>query len=301
MELHQIQYVVAVYKHKNYTKAAAELCVTQPTLSHQIIKLEGELGVSLFERNTRSVKATEEGEEFFKHCKVILEELEKIEMTLKKFRSFHKGNIKLGIISETDPNTLMPYVYTFHNEHPNIHVQIIERPGSNELYQELLEGIIDMAFLIPEPSQKNNDSLVLNELVNGRVHVMLPAEHRFANLGSLHLGQLKDESFILPQKTFSMYGTLINEFRNSGFEPNVVSDCNSLRMMIDMTLNGYGVSFISSQNLSKLFGTSIKAVLIDPLIERSTYVAVLKSRIDHPIISAFLCYILKQFEKPEQK
>ena len=77
MEMHQLEYVLAVAKYHNFTRASEALKTSQSSLSQQIIKLENELGISLFVRTTRSVQISPAGEEFVKHAKrIILEAIE---------------------------------------------------------------------------------------------------------------------------------------------------------------------------------------------------------------------------------
>ena len=68
MEIHQLQYVVAVAKYKSFTQAANAINISQPSLSLQINKLEEELGIKIFERTTRTVKITPAGADFIKHA-----------------------------------------------------------------------------------------------------------------------------------------------------------------------------------------------------------------------------------------
>ena len=75
MEMHQLEYVLAVAKYKNFTRASEVLKTSQSSLSQQIIKLENELGISLFVRTTRSVELSPAGDEFVKHARRTMSEV----------------------------------------------------------------------------------------------------------------------------------------------------------------------------------------------------------------------------------
>ncbi|MDD4766265.1 MAG: LysR family transcriptional regulator, partial [Desulfotomaculaceae bacterium] len=75
MEIHQLEYVLAVANHKSFSRAAEEINISQPSLSQQIFKLENELGTNLFVRTTRCVNLTPAGREFISHARNIMSEL----------------------------------------------------------------------------------------------------------------------------------------------------------------------------------------------------------------------------------
>ena len=78
MELRQLRYVEAVARHRHFTRAAEELHVAQSALSHQIRRLEAELGTALFDRTSRSVVTTEAGEAVAARARRILEEVDDV-------------------------------------------------------------------------------------------------------------------------------------------------------------------------------------------------------------------------------
>ncbi len=97
MEIHQLEYFLAVEKYRNFSTASLEICVSQSTLSQQIKKLEDELGVKLFIRYSRSVRLTPAGEDFLVHAQRIVSEIQQSRETIQKYISFDKGSIKIGV------------------------------------------------------------------------------------------------------------------------------------------------------------------------------------------------------------
>lgn len=96
MEKTQLMYVTAAAKHGNITKAAEELCISQPSLSNQIIKLENELNIKLFERKRHRVELTEAGRAFVESSLPILNSFRKLEQLMGEYASMNKGSINIG-------------------------------------------------------------------------------------------------------------------------------------------------------------------------------------------------------------
>ena len=100
MELNQIRYTVNVAECKSFSKAAAKLSVSQPTLTQQIGKLEAELGVLLFNRTTRTISLTEAGMDFVTYATHVLEDYDVLKETMKKYADINDGRLNIGIMPD---------------------------------------------------------------------------------------------------------------------------------------------------------------------------------------------------------
>ena len=99
MEIHQIKYALEVAYTRSFSLAAEKCYVGQSTLSQQVSKLEKELHVKLFSRNTRSVSLTEAGTEFVQRASIIIRELEQLEQSMQGYSGLLKGTLSLGAIT----------------------------------------------------------------------------------------------------------------------------------------------------------------------------------------------------------
>ena len=118
MEMHQLEYVLAVAKYNNFTRAAEEIRTSQSSLSQQIGKLENELGISLFMRTTRSVQLTPAGAEFVTHAKRIMAEVAKARLCINEYVSIEKGNLTLGVIAVVGHSNIPKLIVSFQNNFP---------------------------------------------------------------------------------------------------------------------------------------------------------------------------------------
>src|SRR4051812_47055699 len=101
MELHQLRYFLAVARAGSFTAGAKQCSVSQPSLSIQLAKLEGELGGALLERNRRKARLTALGETFLPRAQAALKELELARMELAELAGLVKGRVRLGCLPTT--------------------------------------------------------------------------------------------------------------------------------------------------------------------------------------------------------
>src|SRR5215468_8981191 len=98
IELRHLRYFLAVAETSHFTRAAQKLHVTQPTLSHQIRQLEGQLDLPLFDRIGRRVKLTAAGAMLVPHARRVLRELEDAQVALGELHGLKRGELKVGIV-----------------------------------------------------------------------------------------------------------------------------------------------------------------------------------------------------------
>lgn len=126
MTLTQLNYVVAVAQHHSFLKAAEACHVTQPTLSQQIQKLEAELGVQIFDRQSQPVTPTLLGEKIVVQALVALKEAEKIQDLIDETRGDLQGKVTIGVIPTLAPYLLPLFLKKFSDAHPNLQIHIEE-------------------------------------------------------------------------------------------------------------------------------------------------------------------------------
>ncbi len=141
MTLQDLRYVVALAEHGHFGRAAAACSVAQPTLSTQIKNLELQLGVTLFERTTKSVSVTVVGAEITERARHILAEVEAIVSAGRQISGPLAGGFSLGVIPTLGPYLLPWLVPALHREYPELRLSLredltaplLERLGSHRL------------------------------------------------------------------------------------------------------------------------------------------------------------------------
>ena len=126
MTLTQLRYAVAVDTHRHFGKAAVQCCVTQPTLSMQLQKLEDELGFQLFDRTQQPVVPTDLGVRVLAQARVVLREQERIRDLIADVAHNMTGTLHLGIIPTLAPYVLPLVTVPFAEQYPGVQVQVRE-------------------------------------------------------------------------------------------------------------------------------------------------------------------------------
>jgi len=145
MTITQLQYVLAVAEHKNFTLAAEKCFVTQPTLSMQIQKIEDELSVLIFDRSKKPIQLTEIGQKIVNQAKNIVNEADRIKDIVEQQKGFVGGEFRLGIIPTVMPTLLPMFLNNFIKKYPKIKL-IIEELNTDEIITRLKNGHLDAAI-----------------------------------------------------------------------------------------------------------------------------------------------------------
>src|SRR5690242_19508221 len=126
MEVHQLRYFCAVAETGNFTRAAEREQVAQPSLSQQIMKLEEELGVRLFDRLGRSVRLTDVGNVFLKRARAVLNELRSAKEEVAERQSSVSGPLSVGVIPTIAPYFLPTRLAIFSRKYPEAAITVVE-------------------------------------------------------------------------------------------------------------------------------------------------------------------------------
>jgi len=146
INLELYRYFCEVAKNGNFTKAAAKLFVSQSAVSQAIMQLEERLGCKLFDRNTRGVQLTTEGEVLYSYADNAVSLIRNAEKKIANMKSLRDGEIKIGASDTVCSLFLLPFLDKFNATHSEIRISVVNRT-SRELVKILKNGAIDMAFI----------------------------------------------------------------------------------------------------------------------------------------------------------
>lgn len=147
MNLQQLEYIIAVDRHRHFARAAEACNVTQPTLSMMIQKLEDELGIKIFDRSRQPVTPTPAGELLLAQARRALHEVARIGDLVRQQKTTLGGDLRLGIIPTLAPYLLPRFVHAFLEKYPGIRLVISEHFTTN-LIEELKKGHLDAGILV---------------------------------------------------------------------------------------------------------------------------------------------------------
>jgi LysR family hydrogen peroxide-inducible transcriptional activator len=145
MEMQQLRYVVAVARSGNFSRAAEQCHVAQPSLSQQIQKLENELGERIFDRMKREAKLTVHGEVFLRRAVRILEEVDAAKREAKDATELLRGTVTLGVLPTIAPYLLAAVMPDFMEKYPGVEFMVQEDTTAH-LLKLLIACEIDFAM-----------------------------------------------------------------------------------------------------------------------------------------------------------
>jgi len=279
VEIHQLEYVMAVAKYQGFTRAAEEIKISQPSLSQQICKLENELGISLFVRTTRSVQLTPAGEEFVNHAQRIISDVNAARRCIHEYVSIEKGCLKIGIIAVIGYSHIPNLLASFQKNYSGIKLHLYEEQ-CGVLLNQLRSFKID-AVICQIPSTDPNFKFY--PLMTDRMVVVTNQHHPLANRKSVELQELVDENFILTPATSGHYHDFLDACRSEGFVPKVVANCAIVDTMLGLVREELGITVLSSHVAAAATKRDprTKIISLNPPIKRNT-VLVIRNNDDLP-------------------
>jgi len=231
MLLRHLRYLLAVADHGGFTRAAEALHVSQPTLSQQIRQLEESLGVSLFDRTSRTVKPTDAGEAYIECARRVLVELEAGRRALHDVKDLSRGTLRLAMTPTFMAYLVGPLVRDYVARYPNIHLQIFEMSMA-DIEAGLADDSLDIAIAFDQVRNADIESIpAFSEtlgLMVGRAHPLY--ESREA-LSAEEVAQL-DFALLTPD---FITRTCIDEFFvTAKITPKVVIEVNSVNTLLEV-------------------------------------------------------------------
>jgi LysR family hydrogen peroxide-inducible transcriptional activator len=241
MELHQLRYFVAVAETGSFTRAAEREGVTQPTLSEQILRLEGKqhgVGRRLFDRLGRKVVLTDAGQELLGHAQGILAAVKEAERSVRD--SAEGGTLRIGAIPTVAPFLLPGTVTRFRKDHPTVQLQLKE-DLTERLLADLLAGELDVGLMaLPVRDERlHAEKLFAEPLV-----MALPPKHRLTAKAEVRLGDVVDEPFILLDDMHCFGDQVLSLCHRGGLEPRVVCRGEQIVTLLAMVAAGQGISVV---------------------------------------------------------
>lgn len=145
MNSRQMQYAVLLSEVRNFSQVAEELDISQPALSKQIISLENELGVKLFDRTTSPLSLTPAGEFFVQKAADLLFEEDVLLKTIERYKSGESGKLTIGISPFRSLYLMPTIVKALKDRYPGLHISLCEY-GRAQLHKGIAEGLYDFAI-----------------------------------------------------------------------------------------------------------------------------------------------------------
>ncbi|RSL35226.1 LysR family transcriptional regulator [Salibacterium salarium] len=263
MEIKQLRYFLEVHREGSFSKASEKLHTSQPALSKVIHQLEEELDMRLFDRSTRHLKISEEGEILRVHAQKVLRDVEDLEKAADEIRVRKKGSFKFGL-PPVIGSSFFPSIIAFFREHyPDTDMQIVEE-GAKIMEESLLEGNIDVGVAI---LPVDDEAFEVRPIIEKELLLVVSARHPLAHNDSVKMKELHEETFLMFRQGFSLYDRIREACIQAGFEPHVGNESTQWDFLLTMAKENMGIAFLPETVLEKADLSDVSVLSItEPLI-----------------------------------
>ncbi len=241
MDLRHLETFVKIAELNSFTKAAEELYITQPTVSKQIVDLEGYFGVKLIDRTKRQVALTRAGEILFKYGKDFMALRKETIDALEAFKGLKKGTVIVG--ASTIPGIyILPHVLNiFREQYSGIRIKLIVS-DSKDIMDKMEQGQIDVGFV---GARDNSKKLEFRKLFEDTIVIIAPRNYP----AFVTLDDVKKYPFIMREQGSGTRNFFYSALKKAGINPmtdlQVVAELTDTEAIKEAVRSGMGISCVS--------------------------------------------------------
>lgn len=245
MTLTQLEYLIAIERFGNFSEAAKNCFVTQPTLSMQVQKLEDELGVKIFRRDKQPIAPTDIGRKILEQAKLILKEKEKLHIILQMERGEFVGSLRVAIIPTISSYLLPMFLGNFTKKYPEVEL-IIDEVTTDEVIAGLTKNHFDVGIIA---LRSNNENLLTETLYYEPFVAFLPPHHKLMKKKKLSQDDLNVNDFLLLKEGHCLRDQTLSVCRSDENEwieksSKVVFESGNLETLIKLVDQRFGMTLL---------------------------------------------------------
>jgi DNA-binding transcriptional LysR family regulator len=262
MELHQLEYFVAVAEEASFTRAATRVHVAQPGVSAQVRRLESELGQQLLDRSGRSVRLTEVGTAVLPFARAALDAVANARLAVDELAGLVRGQVTVGMVSGCALPVLAGLLASFRQAYPGVSITLTEE-NSDRLIELLKAGQLDLALIgaAGDATAEVETAVILEEELVALVDSSHPLAASAAGPdtsdpaagpdtsdpaagGAVTLTALRDVPLISLPRGTGVRMALDAACAGAGFTPNIVLEASALPMVVQLATQGLGLAVV---------------------------------------------------------
>jgi DNA-binding transcriptional LysR family regulator len=258
VELRQLEYFVAVARHRHFGRAAEAIYMTQPALSQQVQRLEAELGVALLRRTSRGVELTPAGADLLTRAEAILGEVAGVRSAMDEHAGVVRGAVRMAATA-ADAVRLPRVLAGFHRDHPSVRIAL-RQASAAEALDLVRSGAVDLAVL---SLAREAGGLQVTPLSEEPLRLIVEPGDPLAGAGPVRLGELSGRPFVLAEPGSALRATVMDACQDEGFSPVPlieIGDPAAVRFLVGA---GLGLSLVPASWL-EVPGPEVGVALVEP-------------------------------------
>lgn len=297
-EIRLFRYFVALAEEQHFTRAALRLKISPPTLTHQIKKLESQLGAKLVERSGNThLEITEAGLRFLERARHVLQQVEEAEIAARQAARGEVGRIEIGyqyVVSCS--GVLQTFLSEFQRANPAIEI-ILRHMITMDQINAILRSELDIGF--GRPPGKYPAGLLGFSIYRQPIILALPRDHPLARRKTIKPADLAEETFVNPpvENDFGFLRHVESVCAIGGFIPKVIKRALDSFTVLTYVSAGYGIAIVS-QSLSKIALPNVIYRKIESANLPSTSVTVMHRRDEpSPAVRGFIEFVRRRHQR----
>lgn len=240
MDLRHVRAFVAIVDAGGFGRAVGRLNLSQPALSRQIRALEAELDVQLFDRIGRRVQLTAEGEDLLRRARGLVMDADSLGERARALKSGQAGVLRVGATPQAMETLLAGFLPRYRRRHSGVDVHLVE-DGGVRLAVRLERGDVHVAL-----TASTDTRFHWRLLVPLYVLAVFPKSHRSGQRPTLEIGELADESLLLPRRDFASREWFDTACQVAHMRPRVLLESGAPSTLLALAQVAYGVAIVPS-------------------------------------------------------
>ena len=287
MTFEQIDYFLCAAQSRTFFDAAETMHISQSALSKQIMKLERELGLTLWDRSKRNAVLTSAGELFYKEALKISRQYHRSLNVMSDFKDSEKRSLHIGTLPFLSQYRLTPLIHSFCAHYPELPFSLLE-VEDQELLSGLEHDLFDLIFV--RKNMLDLDLYSFHPLTEDRLVAVLPAGHFLASRPSVSFKELEKENFILMPPHTSIYRLCTRSFHDAGIHPHILRTARAESIVSAVEI-GEAISLLTESSFRFFRQPSLASVPVNGLEKLSVGIAHKKNMALTPSAECFLQFV----------
>jgi len=292
IEIKHFQLIQAIAETGSVTKASQKLCLTQPSLSHQLKEIEVRLGTKLFLRINKSMVITPEGKKILDAGGEILGKVSALEHDIKGSNG-SSPSLRITTQCYTCYHWLPLIIKKFQTQMPHTEIDIVTEAMSNPV-DYLLKAQIDLAIA---SNMKVTNGIRFEKLFDDEQVALIPSKHPLANRKFVQPSDFEGEHLIVYKQDSGTDNFTQNVLAPQGIQVGKVTRMQLTEARVELVKAGIGLT-VMSRWLMRPFVRESKAIKLLPIgksgLYRSWYIATLEQRKNDPVVKNFTSLLKEQ-------
>ncbi|MFF8842583.1 LysR family transcriptional regulator [Streptomyces sp. NPDC015127] len=284
----RLAYFAGVARQEHVTRAAQEMGVPQSTLSRAMVRLEQDLGVTLFARKGRTVALTPAGRAFLTSAERALSEIERAAEAVRADADPRAGKVAFGFLHTMGSETVPGLIRAFRADHPGIRFTLVQNYGE-AMIERLRAGELDLCLTSPVPHAPD---LVARRLDEQRLRLVVPDDHRLASRKRVRLAEAADEAFVTLEPGYGLRRITDDLCTEAGFTPRIAFEGEEAETLRGLVAAGLGVALLPPPAVAR--PGVVELTVTAPRAVREIGLAWLDGHPDTPPVAAFKRFLLSR-------